>query len=140
MAYHIVETCEGIEWKRVAEVIREAGLGDRMALELKRVFEASQKVAFAYDDELLVGTGRALSDGVWQAAIYDITVHPDYQGRGLGRAVMESLVEQLGDCNVILFARPEKVGFYKRLGFSRMTTAMARFQNPESWRERGYIE
>jgi len=140
VAYHIVETCEGIDWERVTEVIHEADLGDRTVPERKQVFEASQKVAFAFENELLVGTGRALSDGVCQAAIYDITVHPDYQGRGIGRAIMDSLIAQLGECNVILFAVPEKVGFYRKLGFSPMTTAMARFQNPESWRERGYIE
>ena len=140
MALHIAVTCEGIDWERVAEVIKLGGLGDRTAVERRRMFEAGRIVAFAFEDELLVGTGRAISDGVCQAAVYDVVVHPDYQGRGIGRAIMESVIDQLGECNVILFAVPEKIGFYEKLGFGRMTTAMARFQDPETWRERGYIE
>jgi GNAT superfamily N-acetyltransferase len=47
---------------------------------------------FVYRGDAVVGAGRALADGVDCAYIADIAVHPDHQGRGLGRAIIERLV------------------------------------------------
>ena len=72
---------------------------------------ASRPVAFA----------RATGDGVFNAVVWDVVVEPDWQGLGLGKAVMERLVEDLrndGVCNIALYAEPKVVGFYRPLGFA----------------------
>ncbi|NIF34047.1 GNAT family N-acetyltransferase [Enterobacter sp. Cy-643] len=43
----------------------------------------------------VVGMGRIVGDGALNFEIVDIAVDPDYQGQGLGRAVMESLMAWL---------------------------------------------
>jgi ribosomal protein S18 acetylase RimI-like enzyme len=63
-------------------------------------------------------------------AIAHIVVHPEHQGRGLGKALVAKLTElSAGHRKIILYANPGKEGFYRKLGFRRMLTAMARFQD-----------
>lgn len=62
------------------------------------------------------------------AYLSDIAVHPRHQGGGLGKAIVESLVRRAqGHRKILLYANPGKEGFYLRLGFKRMNTAMAMF-------------
>jgi ribosomal protein S18 acetylase RimI-like enzyme len=89
----------------------------------RKAFEASHTKVFLYNADKLVGFGRALSDCAYQAAVYDCAVAVEYQGKGLGRMLMENILSRLQDCNVILYASPgrrlhEKLDFRKmRLGW-----------------------
>ena len=106
----------------------------------KRAFEASHTTVFLYDADRLIGFGRAISDGAYQAAVYDCAVHPDFQGKGLGRTIMDAILAQVSHCNVILYASPGKEGFYEKHGFRKMKTGMARFTKSEAMREGGFTE
>ena len=68
----------------------------------------------------LIGFARATSDYAFNATIWDVVVHPDFQGYGLGSALMHQLIQQLRnyDINTItLFADPHVISFYHNLGF-----------------------
>ncbi|WP_249149867.1 GNAT family N-acetyltransferase [Bradyrhizobium liaoningense] len=96
--------------------------------------------AFAHDAGRLVGAGRALADGRDCAYLCDVAVHPDCQGRGLGREIIGRLLAHCrGHRKIILYAVPGKEGFYERLGFRRMTTAMAIFDDQAGAYSRGYL-
>jgi hypothetical protein len=45
-----------------------------------------------------------------------------------------------GHRKIILYAVPGKEPFYRKLGFRRMTTAMAIFENQAQAFERGYLD
>lgn len=45
---------------------------------IKQVFEASNVIALVTKNGRMIGFGRAISDGVFNAAIYDVIVHPDF--------------------------------------------------------------
>ncbi|XP_050224311.1 serotonin N-acetyltransferase 2, chloroplastic [Mercurialis annua] len=67
-----------------------------------------------------VAFARATGDDVFNAIIWDVVVDPSYQGIGLGKAVMERLVEELlekGIVNIALYSEPRVLGFYRPLGF-----------------------
>ena len=53
-------------------------------------------------DAKVVGFIRALSDGVFNAAIYDLVVHIDYQQQGIGKAMINLMLEHLGNCHVCI--------------------------------------
>lgn len=108
------------EWETAMERARQ-GQG-RTAASVERVFTASYGVIYAYDGDRVIACGRVLSDGLEQAAIYNIGVDPDYQGYGLGRRVIEGLLEQVPGCEVILYTHPQTVKFYETLGWRRMKT------------------
>jgi GNAT superfamily N-acetyltransferase len=68
----------------------------------------------------LVGLARATSDGAFNATIWDVLVHPAWQGRGLGKDLVERVAATLLDAgisNVTLFADAAALPFYEGLGF-----------------------
>ncbi|MEJ2135879.1 MAG: GNAT family N-acetyltransferase [Desulfofustis sp.] len=133
-------SCSTIDWNRVAEILKTVGMSCHAPEVHRKAFEASHTTIFVHSGEMLIGFGRALSDGQYQAAIYDCAVLPEYQGRGVGSEIIRRVVEQLAHCNIILYAAPGREGFYRQHGFASMKTGMALFLEMDSKRQRGFIE
>lgn len=130
----------GVDWNELSELYRIAPLGNKAPADLALVFGNSMFRAFAREDGRIVGAGRVLADGRDCAYLCDIAVHPVHQGRGLGRDIIERLLVRCrGHRKIILYAVPGKEGFYERLGFRRMTTAMAIFEDQDAAFARGYL-
>lgn len=106
----------------------------------KKAFENSQVTVFIFNNDQLIGFGRAISDSAYQAAIYDLAVSPEYQGKGIGNLILENLLSRLSDCNVILYANPGKEGFYLKKGFRKMKTGLARFFKAEKMKSKGFTD
>lgn len=130
----------GVDWEELSALYRAAPLGDKKAAHLQKVFSNSMFVCFVYDNAHLVAAGRALADGGDCSYLCDIAVHPSHQGTGLGKQVVNHLIEMSrGHRKIILYAVPGKEPFYKKFGFLRMRTAMAIFENQQQQLERGYL-
>ena len=130
-----------IDWAALSELYRLAPLGDKKPDELKLAFSNSMFKCFVLDGERLVGVGRAVADGIDCAYLCDVAVHPAFQGRGLGKEIIARLKElSAGHKKIILYANPGKEGFYRKLGFRRMLTAMAMFKDEERAIRRGLVE
>ena len=81
----------------------------------------SQYVVTAYDGEKLIGFGRVVTDGVLHAMLYDMIVHPDYQGRGIGTTILGMLVKWCNEAHIRdiqLFCARGKSAFYGKSGFN----------------------
>ena len=66
---------------------------------------------------------------------------PSHQGTGLGQQIVGKLVGlSRGHRKILLYAAPGKEGFYRKLGFRRMRTAMAIFDNQALAMARGYLD
>jgi len=139
MALVISQSIESVDWKYLEGLFTRAPLGTRSAASLEQVFRNSQVALFAYDGDRLVGAGRALSDKISWAIVFDVVVEPEYQGKGLGTAIVEELSSKSGARNVMLQSVPGKEAFYVRLGYRPMSTAMAKYSNPEWASANGYI-
>jgi ribosomal protein S18 acetylase RimI-like enzyme len=140
MSFVWTDSLDGIDWRAVADVIRLAPLADKDPDLLRTAFTNSMFRCFVFDGGRLVGTGRVLADGVDAAYLCDVAILPSHQGGGLGRAIVERLLARArGHRKIILYSVPGKEGFYERLGFARMTTAMAIFEDPAAARARGYL-
>jgi GNAT superfamily N-acetyltransferase len=138
--YRWVDNAAGVDWDELSELYRVAPLGVKPPAALATVFGNSMFVRLVYSDDGLVGAGRALADGLDCAYIADVAVHPDHQGRGLGRAIIERLVAAAaGHKKIILYANPGAEGFYARLGFLPMNTAMAIWHDPAAAIESGIL-
>ncbi len=123
-----IDHLRDVDWDELSELYRIAPLGEKSPDYLRTAFGNSRYVALVYAQGRLVGAGRALADGVDCAYLSDIAVHPQQQGTGLGKAIVEHLVQRAqGHRKILLYANPGKEGFYLRLGFKRMNTAMAMF-------------
>lgn len=121
---------DGVDWEELSRLYVRAPLGLKPPEHLRVSFGNSRFRCFVRDKGQLVGVGRALADGVDCAYIGDVAVLPEYQGCGLGKAIMARLLElTAGHRKVILYAAPGKEAFYLKLGFRPMNTAMAIFAN-----------
>jgi ribosomal protein S18 acetylase RimI-like enzyme len=131
---------EGLNWDELSELYKIAPLGEKKPDDLKKAFTASMFKCFVYSGGTLVAVGRALADGVDCSYICDVAVHPEVQGSGLGRAVVSKLVKLSdGHRKIVLYSYPGRESFYKKLGFLRMSTAMAIFQDQEQALEWGLV-
>ncbi len=68
----------------------------------------------------LVGFARCTGDGVIAATVWDVAVHPVYQGSGLGKEMMNyvlKILRKMGTRRVTLFADPGVVDFYLSQGW-----------------------
>ena len=77
-----------------------------------------------------VGMGRVLFDFGYTAYIADIIVAPEAQGKGIGRQIVERLIQLVKESaaetdflNFSLMAAPGKSGFYEKLGFKKREEA-----------------
>lgn len=93
---------------------------DRSIDDLRRMLQGSDVVVSLWRGKRLVGFGRASSDGIYRAVLWDIVVAGDLQGRGLGRQVVEALLDspRLRDVERIYLMTTNSAGFYRQLGFN----------------------
>ena len=140
MDIRITYDCANVDWQAVSNILKSVGMGFYEPEKHQRAFEASHTTVFLFDAQQLIGFGRAISDGAYQAGLYDIAVLEAYQGNGFGRLIIENILARLKDFNIILYASPGKEGFYEKHGFRKMKTGMAFFKNQESMKSRGFTE
>lgn len=110
--YELEELCDRVGWAR------------RPLRKVKKAIEHSFLVVSMWEvrgtKRRLVGFARATSDHAFNATIWDVVVDPKFQNRGLGKAMMKYAISQLRSAdisNITLFADPQVVKFYQRLGF-----------------------
>jgi len=129
-----------IDWHEASTLYKIAPMGDKRPQDIKQAFGNSLYKCFVFDQAQLVGIGRALADGIDCSYLCDIAVHPDYQGHGIGKGIIENLTElSKGHKKIILYAVPGKEAFYKKFGFKRMSTAMAIFKDHDNAINTGLI-
>ena len=140
MSIQWTESIEDLDWEELAALYRAAPLGDKKPADLRLVFANSMFRCFAFENGSLVAAGRVLADGRDCAYLCDIAVLPSHQGRGLGKSIVSRLLElSRKHRKIILYAVPGREGLYQSLGFRRMRTAMAIFENQSDASARGYL-
>jgi len=91
--------------------------------------EPARYALCVYEHDRLVGCGRVIGQGDESFYLQDIIVDPDWQGRGIGAAIMTRLMSYLA-CTAVpgarigLMATVEVEGFYRRYGFVRREDGM----------------
>lgn len=140
MALEWIYSSENVDWEELYRLYLAAPLGHEEPSDLKIAFSNSMFKCFVYDSGRLIAVGRALADGRDCSYIGGVAVHPEYQGLGIGKEVVSKLVSLSKDHKkIILYVAPGKEPFYRKLGFKRMATAMAIFENQAQALENGLI-
>lgn len=94
----------------------------------------SNPVVTVWDGERLIGFARATSDGVYRAGIWDVVVDPNYQGVGLGRKLVQTVLSHplVSKVERVYLTTTHQQSFYERIGFKRNeTTTMVLYNNLE---------
>jgi len=88
--------------------------------ELYQALINSHSLVTAWDGDKLVGLGNAISDGYLVVYYPHLLVHPEYQGKGIGKMMVARMQEIYGTFHMqILVADGKAVDFYERVGFVR---------------------
>ncbi len=110
--YELEELCDRVGWaRRPLRKVKKAITHSFLVVSMWEVKNKKRR---------LIGFARATSDHAFNATIWDVVVDPTFQGRGLGKAMMKYTITQLRSediSNITLFADPQVVNFYQRLGF-----------------------
>ncbi|MDY7040973.1 MAG: GNAT family N-acetyltransferase [Chloroflexota bacterium] len=79
----------------------------------------------AEEDFQIAGFIRGVYDGS-RAIIHIASVHPDYQRRGVGRALTAAIAKRFQErgASSIAVTVPGEVGFWKKMGFRQTTRIM----------------
>ena len=115
--------------EKLDDLIEAVGWGRRGDAAWHRICALSSLLVTVWDGDDIVGMGRVLDDGT-MCMVYDIAVHPDHQGRGIGSHIMARIVDHLKSQSyqsVGLFAwaaNPMNVPFYEKFGFARVDFGM----------------
>ncbi len=119
-----------IDLKQLQQLFNDAAFWaqNRSLDDLAIAIANSDPVITIWEQENLIGFARATSDCVYRASIWDVIVHPQYQGYGLGRKLIQNLLKhpRLKNVERVYLMTTYQQGFYARLGFeySNPSTSM----------------
>jgi GNAT superfamily N-acetyltransferase len=89
-----------------------------------KMYENSDIVITAWDNDLLVGVSRSITDRVWSTYLADLAVRSDYQASGIGKKLIELTVREAGDQSmVLLLSVPSAMEYYPKVGFTKQESS-----------------
>ncbi|BAY26383.1 hypothetical protein NIES2100_61980 [Calothrix sp. NIES-2100] len=106
---------------------------ERSIEDLKIAITNSDPVISLWDEKKLVGFARATSDGIYRATIWDVVIHPEYRGRGLGSKLVETILShpRMRRVERVYLMTTHQQGFYEKIGFQcNPTTTMVLHNQP----------
>ncbi len=88
--------------------------------ELHKALLNSHSLVTAWDGDRLVGLGNAISDGYLVVYYSHLLVHPEYQGKGIGKMIVAEMQQKYGEFHMqMLVADGKATDFYEKVGFVR---------------------
>ena len=130
--FRYTDSLDADQLQQLLELFQVAAFwaSDRTAEEMAIAIAHSHPVVTVWDHGRLIGFSRATSDGVFRATIWDVVIHPDYQGAGLGRKVVQTVLSHplMSRIERVYLMTTNQQAFYERIGFEEnQTTTMVLF-------------
>jgi len=140
MDYRHIQFCDRksqIDYDQLQELFRLGAFWaqDRKIEDLEVAIANSEPVISVWDVQRLIGFARATSDGIYRATIWDVVIHPDYRGAGLGNKLVETVLShpRMNRVERVYLMTSLQQSFYKRIGFEcNSSTTMVLFNQPLS--------
>ncbi|PGW52287.1 GNAT family N-acetyltransferase [Bacillus thuringiensis] len=109
---------ESLEWNSLKLTVNE----------LERMCKQSWYAIYVFDDKRLVGMGRVISDGVITGIICGVGVLPKYQSIGIGKEIVERLIQHCEQNKVIpqLICVEKLQSYYESIGFEAFSIGMTK--------------
>jgi predicted N-acetyltransferase YhbS len=113
----------------VIELYRASTLGERRPIgdreRMRQMLDNANLVITAWDDQLLVGISRALSDFTYVTYLSDLAVLVSHQRLGIGKELVRKTQEAGGSrTTILLLAAPAAESYYPHIGFTH---------HPQAW-------
>jgi len=108
--------------QQIIELYEKAGLPRPTtdAERIQKMYENSNLVVTAWDNDKLVGACRSVTDWVWCCYLSDLAVDPAYQKTGMGKKMIDLTKEKVGEQTMILLLSvPTAFEYYPKVGFTK---------------------
>lgn len=108
---------------------------ERSIEDLKEAIKNSEPVIAVWNKQQLIGFARATSDGVYRATIWDVVIHPDFRGTGLGSKLVETVLShpRMNKVERVYLMTTHQQKFYEKIGFEQnISTTMVIYNNPKN--------
>ena len=97
---------------------------DKLAAAMKNY----ETVYTAWDGGKLIGLICAMDDGVMNAYVHYLLVHPDYHGIKIGRTLVEMVKDHYKDyMRLVVIAYDKEAHFYENCSFTKSTVSTPMF-------------
>jgi predicted N-acetyltransferase YhbS len=117
-----------IDIEEVSNLFKKSGI-NRPAEDLDRIqrmIENADINISAWDNDLLVGIARSITDYSFCCYLSDLAVDKDYQNRGIGKELVRITKEHIGEeVSLILLASPIAMEYYPHIGFEKLDNCFA---------------
>ncbi len=94
---------------------------NRSLNQLKKMIANSSSIVTLWEEKKLIGFGRATSDNIYRAVLWDIVIAEDYQKHGFGKILVNSLQKSksVKDVEKVYLMTTNCKDFYESCGFTR---------------------
>jgi ribosomal protein S18 acetylase RimI-like enzyme len=84
---------------------------------IQKMCDSSNLIVTAWDNNLLVGVSRSITDWVWSCYLADLAIHPNYKKAGIGKELVRLTKEKLGEQSMLLLLSvPTAMEYYPKIG------------------------
>jgi ribosomal protein S18 acetylase RimI-like enzyme len=135
----IIDTPTPEQSRQIAGLYRAQGWrqgpDDDSPQRIQALIKGSHCFVVAFEGEEIVGMGRAISDGISDAYIQDLTVRSNRRNQGIGSRILRTILERLhadGLRWIGLIAEPGSANLYSHAGFREMPAAVPMLMIRES--------
>lgn len=123
MKYKAFTSKNNLSAKEFIDLSKSVGWGKHRKYNLKEVSAALKNTSFIVtirnEKNQAIACGRALSDNMFFTTIPDIFVNPKYQGKGLGKLIMQKIIAKYKHTKIYFGSQPGNEKFFEKLGFKK---------------------
>ncbi|MFP3854337.1 MAG: GNAT family N-acetyltransferase [Anaerolineales bacterium] len=114
--------------EQFVDILERSGLAERRPVQdracIAKMLDHADLLITAWQDDLLIGVARSVTDFGYCCYLSDLAVDQSYQRQGVGLELLRRTRHQLDpSCTVILLAAPAATQYYPRVGFKRHENA-----------------
>jgi predicted N-acetyltransferase YhbS len=120
-------TGNDIDLDEMIELYIDSTLGERRPVaereRMSRMLDEANLVITAWDEDVMVGISRSVTDWVYCTYLSDLAVRAEYQGQGIGKELVRRTRDATPEATVVLLAAPKAVDYYPKIGMTRHESA-----------------
>ncbi len=112
--------------EQIIDVYKSSGIrrpiSDKARIE--KMYNYSNLIVTAWENDLLIGIARSLTDYCYCCYLSDLAVRKEYQRIGIGKKIIEIIQSIIGEeTMLLLLSAPEAMEYYPKLGFKKAENA-----------------
>ena len=117
-----------LDLDEVLDLYRASTLGERRPIgdreRMANMIRHANLVITAWEETLLVGISRSLSDFSFNTYLADLAVRKSHQRFGIGRELIRRTQQAGGQATIVLLSAPAAESYYPHIGFTH---------HPQAW-------